>query len=121
MNSREYLEKRNALWQKLRELEPDDERVEALMLELMEHTKISREKVLEGLQPPSIQIPILEFDPRPLKQLDQFFPKAQLSVMLPLILDIRFHALAGRRTDRERRVTRLPCKPVVTDFGMHPD
>jgi hypothetical protein len=49
MNNREYLEKRNALWQQLRELEPDDERVEALILELMEHAHISREKVLEGL------------------------------------------------------------------------
>ncbi len=49
MNNREYLEKRNTLWQKLRELEPDDERVEALMLELTNHAHISREKVLEGL------------------------------------------------------------------------
>jgi hypothetical protein len=49
MNSREYLEKRNELWQKLRELEPDDERVDALMLELMNHAHIAREKVLEGL------------------------------------------------------------------------
>lgn len=47
--SREFLEKRNLLWQKLRELEPDDERVEALMLELMEHASLSREKVLKGL------------------------------------------------------------------------
>ncbi len=47
--SREYLEKRNLLWQKLRELEPDDERVEALMLELMNHAHITRKKVLEGL------------------------------------------------------------------------
>jgi hypothetical protein len=46
---REFLEKRNSLWRKLRELEPDDERVEALMLELMNHAHISREKVLEGL------------------------------------------------------------------------
>jgi hypothetical protein len=49
MNNREYLEKRNALWQKLRELEPEDERVEALILELMEHAHISREKVIKGL------------------------------------------------------------------------
>jgi hypothetical protein len=49
MNSRQYLEKRNALWQQLRELEPDDERVEGLILELMNHAHISREKVLEGL------------------------------------------------------------------------
>lgn len=49
MNNRDYLEKRNALWQELRNLEPDDERVEALMLELMEFAKISRKKVLEGL------------------------------------------------------------------------
>jgi coproporphyrinogen III oxidase-like Fe-S oxidoreductase len=47
--NREYLEKRNVLWQKLRELEPDDEHVEALILELMEHAHISREQVLEGL------------------------------------------------------------------------
>jgi hypothetical protein len=47
--SREYLEKRNSLWQQLRELEPDDERVEALILELMNHAHITREKVLEGL------------------------------------------------------------------------
>ncbi len=47
--TREYLEKRNLLWQKLRELEPEDERVEALILELMEHAHISREKVLKGL------------------------------------------------------------------------
>lgn len=47
--TRDYLEKRNALWQKLRELEPDDERVEALLLELMEFAKTSRKKVLEGL------------------------------------------------------------------------
>jgi hypothetical protein len=47
--SREYLEKRNELWQKLRELEPDDERVDALMLKLMNHAHIAREKVLEGL------------------------------------------------------------------------
>jgi hypothetical protein len=44
-----YLERRNALWQALRELEPDDEKVETLMLELIEHAHISREKVLEGL------------------------------------------------------------------------
>ncbi len=49
MNTREYLEKRNLLWQQLRELEPDDERVEALMLELMNRAYLSREKVLEGL------------------------------------------------------------------------
>ena len=49
MNNRDYLEKRNRLWQALRELEPDDERVEVLMLELMNHAHISREKVLEGL------------------------------------------------------------------------
>jgi hypothetical protein len=49
MINREYLEKRNLLWQKLRELEPDDERVEALMLELMELAQITRGKVLEGL------------------------------------------------------------------------
>jgi hypothetical protein len=47
--TREYLEKRNTLWQILRELEPDNECVEALMLELMNHTHLSREKVLEGL------------------------------------------------------------------------
>lgn len=49
MNNRDYLEKRNRLWQALRELEPDDEKVEALLLELMEHARLSREKVLEGL------------------------------------------------------------------------
>ncbi len=49
MNNREYLEKRNALWQQLRELEPEDERAEALILELMEHAHLSKEKVLEGL------------------------------------------------------------------------
>jgi hypothetical protein len=49
MSTREYLEKRNALWQQLRELEPDDERVEDLILELMNHAHLSREKVLEGL------------------------------------------------------------------------
>jgi hypothetical protein len=47
--SREHLEKRNALWQKLRELKPNDERVEALLLELMAHASLSREKVLKGL------------------------------------------------------------------------
>jgi hypothetical protein len=47
--SREYLEKRNFLWQQLRELEPDDERVENLMLELMNHAHLSRENVLVGL------------------------------------------------------------------------
>lgn len=49
MNNRDYLERRNALWQALRELEPNDEKVEALMLELIEHAHISRDKVLEGL------------------------------------------------------------------------
>jgi hypothetical protein len=47
--NREHFEKRNALWKELRELEPDDERVEALILELMNHAHISREKILEGL------------------------------------------------------------------------
>jgi hypothetical protein len=47
--TREYLEKRNTLWQKLRELEPDDDRVEGLILELMNHTHLSPKKVLEGL------------------------------------------------------------------------
>jgi hypothetical protein len=47
--TRDYLEKRNALWQQLRELEPDDERVETLILELMKHVHLSRQKVLEGL------------------------------------------------------------------------
>ena len=49
MNKRDYLEKRNLLWQQLRELEPDDECVEVLILELMEHAHISREKVIKGL------------------------------------------------------------------------
>lgn len=49
MKNREYLEKRNVLWEQLRKLEPEDERVDALMFELMEHAHISREKILEGL------------------------------------------------------------------------
>ena len=49
MKNREYLEKRNVLWEQLRKLEPEDERVDALMLELMEHAHVSREKILEGL------------------------------------------------------------------------
>ncbi len=49
MNNREYLQKRNALWQKLRALEPEDKMFEIVLLELMAHAHIAREKVLEGL------------------------------------------------------------------------
>jgi hypothetical protein len=45
----EYLRQRNALWRQLRELQPDDARAEPIILELMRLTRISREKVLEGL------------------------------------------------------------------------
>jgi hypothetical protein len=45
----EYLRQRNELWRQLRELQPDDARAEPIILELMRLTRISREKVLEGL------------------------------------------------------------------------
>lgn len=45
----EFLRCRNELWRRLRELEPDDERTEPIMLELMALTHLTRQKVLEGL------------------------------------------------------------------------
>jgi hypothetical protein len=45
----EYLRQRNALWRQLREFQPDDPRAEAVILELMRLTGMTREKVLEGL------------------------------------------------------------------------
>jgi hypothetical protein len=45
----EFLRQRNALWQQLRTLEPDNPKVEALLLELMRLTRWPRAKILAGL------------------------------------------------------------------------
>ena len=45
----EFLRKRNALWRELRDLEPDNPKVEVLLLELMRLTRWPREKILAGL------------------------------------------------------------------------
>ena len=45
----EYLRARNALWQRLRQLEPHDAGFEPLLEELRLLTNQSRDKVLEGL------------------------------------------------------------------------
>jgi hypothetical protein len=45
----EFLRQRNALWQQLRALEPDNPKVEALLLELMRLTRWPRTKILSGL------------------------------------------------------------------------
>ncbi|MBC7646424.1 MAG: hypothetical protein H7095_04845 [Pseudopedobacter sp.] len=46
---RAYLERRNALWQKLRLLEPGDEGVEELLLELAQFTRQTRVEIWRGL------------------------------------------------------------------------
>jgi hypothetical protein len=45
----EFLRQRNAFWQQLRDLEPDDPKVETLLLELMRLTRWPRAKILAGL------------------------------------------------------------------------
>ena len=45
---RAYLERRNALWQKLRLLEPGDEGVEELLLELAQFTRQTRVEIWRG-------------------------------------------------------------------------
>ena len=45
----EFLRQRNALWRSLRDLEPDDLRVEPILFELMRLTRWPREKILAGL------------------------------------------------------------------------
>jgi hypothetical protein len=45
----EFLRQRNALWQQLRALEPDDSKAEVLLLELMQLTRWPRAKILAGL------------------------------------------------------------------------
>jgi hypothetical protein len=45
----EFLRQRNALWRSLRTLEPDNPKVEALLLELMRLTRWPRAKILAGL------------------------------------------------------------------------
>jgi hypothetical protein len=45
----EFLRQRNALWQQLRALEPDNPNIEALLLELMRLTRWPRAKILTGL------------------------------------------------------------------------
>lgn len=44
-----FLRRRNELWRRLRELEPDDEQAEAIITELSGLIGWSREKILEGL------------------------------------------------------------------------
>lgn len=46
---RAYLERRNALWQKLRLLELGDEGVEELLLELAQFTRQTRAEIWRGL------------------------------------------------------------------------
>jgi hypothetical protein len=46
---RAYLERRNALWQKLRLLEPEDAGVEELLLELAQFTGQTRAQIQQGL------------------------------------------------------------------------
>jgi hypothetical protein len=45
----EFLRQRNAIWHELRALEPDNPKVEALLLELMHLTRWPRAKILAGL------------------------------------------------------------------------
>lgn len=45
----EFLRRRNALWQALRQLEPDDPQAEALMRALEQLTQLTRAEVLAGL------------------------------------------------------------------------
>ncbi len=47
--NRDFLEKRNALWAALRQLEPDDPRAEALLLELEHLIGWSRQRIVAGL------------------------------------------------------------------------
>jgi hypothetical protein len=46
---REFLRQRNALWKSLRDLGPDDPKVEPILLELMRLTRWPRAKILAGL------------------------------------------------------------------------
>jgi hypothetical protein len=45
----EFLRQRNALWHELRTLEPDNPKVEVLLLELMRLTRWPRARILAGL------------------------------------------------------------------------
>jgi hypothetical protein len=45
----DYLKKRNALWAALRQLEPEDPKCKALLLELSDLIGWSREKIFAGL------------------------------------------------------------------------
>jgi hypothetical protein len=45
----EFLRQRNVLWRSLRDLEPDNPKVEVLLLELMRLTRWPRAKILAGL------------------------------------------------------------------------
>ena len=45
----EFLRQRNALWRGLRDLEPDDPKLEPILLELMRLTRWPRAKILAGL------------------------------------------------------------------------
>ena len=45
----EFLRRRNALWRALRDLEPDDPKIEPILLELMRLTRWPRAKILAGL------------------------------------------------------------------------
>jgi hypothetical protein len=45
----EFLRQRNELWRSLRDLEPDNPKVEVLLLELMRLTRWPRAKILAGL------------------------------------------------------------------------
>jgi hypothetical protein len=45
----EFLRQRNALWRLLRDLEPDDPKVEVLLLKFMRLTRWPRAKILAGL------------------------------------------------------------------------
>jgi hypothetical protein len=44
-----FLRQRNALWRGLRDLEPEDPKVEPILLELMRLTRWPRAKIVAGL------------------------------------------------------------------------
>ncbi len=46
---RQFLEHRNDLWRRLRELEPNDENAETLLIELENLIDWPRDRVLQGL------------------------------------------------------------------------
>jgi hypothetical protein len=55
----EFLRQRNALWRELRDLEPDNPKVEVLLLELMRLTRWPRSKILAGLGWNELDLPAI--------------------------------------------------------------